>query len=282
MADPYAGGRISRGIRLMKVSWAVVRADKALVALPLISALVTIVMYAGLVGAALGIGGVPTDSELQNQQLPPAYYVALFIGYFLATFVTVYFNAVVIGMATIRLRGGDPKMSDGFRLANSKLPKILGWALLTATVGMILRAISERAGIIGRIVIGIIGFVWAVATFFVVPVLLYEPVGVFGGVKRSAGIFKERWGEQFTGNIGIGLILFLIALPTFLVLGAVTFVAWPVGIVLMVLAIGLFVGVGGAMSGVFNAALYQYATSGQTGFGFTEGDLQSAFRPKKR
>lgn len=282
MADAYSGGRISRGVHLMKVSWTVIKADKALVALPLISAVATIVLYAGLVGAAFGIGGLPTESQLSNEQLPLAYYVALFIGYFLATFIAVYFNAVVIGMATIRLRGGTPTMSDGFRLANSKLPKILGWALLTATVGMILRAISERAGILGRIVIGIIGFAWAVATFFVVPVLLYEPVGVFGGVKRSAGIFKERWGEQFTGNVGIGLVMMLIAIPTFLVLGVVTALAWPIGVVLMVVALAGFIGIGGAMSGVFNAALYQYATTGQAGFGFAEGDLQAAFRPKKR
>jgi hypothetical protein len=288
LAQP-SGGRMARGWRLVKVSWAVVRSEKSLMILPLISLFCTILVWGGLIGAAIGIGGLPSEGALETTangsasvNLPPVYYVFIALGYFLATFVAVYFNAVVIGVATIRLRGGDPKLSDGFRLANSKLPKIIGWALLTASVGMVLRALEERAGFLGRIVIAIIGVAWAIVTFFVVPVLLYEEVSVFSSVKRSGSIFKERWGEQFTGNFSIGIILFLVSLPVLIVCGALIAVAAPVGIVLMILAVGAMIGIGGALSGVFNAALYQYATAGQIVGGFSEADMAATFRPKKR
>src|SRR6266498_2493894 len=98
---------------------------------------------------------------------------------------------------------------------------------------------------------------WSAVTFFVVPVLLFEPVGVGQGLKRSAQLFKQRWGEQFTGTVGIGLAMFLIAIPIVavaLALGAVT--PW-LGIAVGVLGLGLLAAVGSALSGVFNAALYR-------------------------
>ena len=102
---------------------------------------------------------------------------------------------------------------DGLALARQHIGKIFVWALITATVGMILRAIQERSGIVGRIVIGIVGIAWSVLTFFVVPVLLYEPVGVGESIKRSASIFRQRWGEQFIGNATIGLAIFIVVDP---------------------------------------------------------------------
>ena len=272
-----AGGRISRGWRLVKMSWEIVKSETSLLVLPIASFLCLAVVWGGLIAGAVGVGGLPKNEN----QIPPAYYVFIVIGYFLASCITIYFNAVVVGMATIRLRGGDPTMSDGFRLATSKIGKIVGWAALTATVGMILRAIEERAGFLGRTVIAIIGVAWAVVTFFVVPVLLYEQLGVFASVKRSASIFKERWGEQFIGNVTIGGIMFLLSLPVIAVCGLLIVVLPPLGIALMILAVGVMIGLGGALSGVFNAALYQYATTGQAVGTFALEDLQGSFRPKK-
>lgn len=279
MEQQPSGGRISRGWHLVKVSWSVVRDEKSLIFLPIISFICLALVWGGLIAGAVGVGGLPKDN---SNSMPPAWYPFMALGFVAASFITIFFNAAVVGIATIRLRGGDPTLKDGFRLAASKLPKILGWAILTATVGMVLRALEERAGILGRIVIAIVGVAWAVVTFFVVPVLLYEPLGVFASVKRSASLFKERWGEQFTGNISIGLVILLVTLPVILVCGVLIAVVPPVGIVLMVVAVGVLMGVGGALSGVFNAALYQYATTGQAVGGFAEGDLSGAFRPKKR
>jgi hypothetical protein len=171
-----------------------------------------------------------------------------------AYFIGIFFNAAVVGAATIRLQGGDPTMRDGLRLASSRLGKIAGWAAISATVGLILRSLEERAGFIGDLIIGLIGVVWGAITFFVVPVLLYEPVGPVEGIKRSAAIFKRRWGEQFTGNVAMGLAMFLIALPALLLAGALAAGRDLLGIVVGVQVIGTLVAVGSALSGVLNVS----------------------------
>ena len=150
--------------------------------------------------------------------------------YVALAFVTIFFNAAIVGTAMKRLHGEDASIKDGLALARQHLGKIFVWALITATVGMILRTCQERAGIVGRIVIGLIGIAWNVITFFVVPVLLYEPVGVPEAIKRSASIFRQRWGEQFIGNATIGLAIFLVAIPVVLVGGLVAYAVPLVGV----------------------------------------------------
>ncbi len=134
---------------------------------------------------------------------------------------------------------------------------------------MILRALQERAGLLGRIIFGIIGIAWTVLTFFVVPVLLYEEVGVGEAIKRSGSIFRQRWGEQFIGNATIGLAIFLVAIPVLLVGGLIAAAVPLVGIPLLVLAVGALMAVGAARTGVFNAALYRYATTGEASGAFS-------------
>ncbi len=95
-------------------------------------------------------------------------------------------NTALVGAALIRLRGGDPTVADGFRIAASRVGPILGYAFIAATVGMVLRAISERSGFLGRLVVSLVGFAWNLATFLAVPVLVVEDVGPIEAVQRSA------------------------------------------------------------------------------------------------
>jgi hypothetical protein len=269
-------GSISRGFRLAKASWAVVRQDRELLVLPVVSFLCSLVVMAVFGLGALGIG-LPE----QGQSVNPGIYVLGFCMYVALAFVTIFFNAAVIGTAMKRLEGQPATIHDGLALARQHIGKIFVWALITASVGMVLRAIQERSGIIGRILIGIVGLAWTLVTYFVVPVLLYEPLPVGQSIKRSAAIFKARWGEQFVGNATIGLAIFLVAIPVVLVGGLVAGVAPIVGIPLLVIAIGALMAIGAACSGVFNAALYRYATTGNASGAFSEDDLNGSFRPRK-
>jgi hypothetical protein len=268
--------RIRRGFRLVGTSWEVVKTDRELLVLPVISFACMAAVALVLAGAGWVVG-----FPRQGESLSAAQYLILAVFYFCTTFIAVFFNAAIVGAATIRLQGGDPTLSDGLRLAWARVGKILAWSALTATVGLILRSLEERAGILGRIVIGIIGAAWSAITFFVVPVLLYEQLGTVDCVKRSATLFKQRWGEQFTGNISIGIVMFLAAIPIALVAVALGAVLLPLGIVIGVLGIGLLVAVGSTLTGVFNAALYRYATTGESSAPFTPDDLHGAFRPKR-
>ena len=269
---------ISRGFRLAKASWQVVREDRELLWLPIISFFCSLIVMAVFALGALGIG-LP---ENQSSQVSPALYVLAFVMYVALAFVSIYFNAAVIGTAMKRLQGEDASIHDGLALARQHIGKIFVWAVITATVGMILRSLQERAGILGRIVLGIVGIAWTVLTFFVVPVLLFEPVGVGESIKRSGSIFRQRWGETFIGNGTIGLAIFVVSIPILIVGGLITAAVPVLGIVVLVVAVGALMAIGSATTGVFNAALYRYATTGETSGAFTQEDMASSFRPKGR
>ncbi len=270
-------GSIGRGFRLVKASWSVIRTDRELLLLPVFSFALILVVAAVFALGAFGVG-LPE----RGRDPSPALYVMAFLFYVATSFVAIFFNAAVIGTAMKRLRGEDAKLTDGLSLAREHLGAIFVWAVITATVGMILRAIQERVGILGDVVVGLLGVAWNVLTFFVVPVLLYEQVDVRGSIKRSASLFKQRWGEQFTGNATIGLALFLVGLLVGLVAVALATLVPVLGIVVGVLGILALAAVGSALSGVFNAALYRYATTGEASGAFTEEDLRASFRPRRR
>ncbi|MCC7076485.1 MAG: hypothetical protein IT198_05110 [Acidimicrobiia bacterium] len=277
----------------MKKSWSVLRQDKKLMLFPVMSSLASLaVLVSFAVPIWLAIGSGSTHSTVTSTASGAGYPVWVYplavAFYFVTAFVTIYFNAGLVGAAMIRLRGGNPTLGDGFHVANSHLGKILGWAAVTATVGIVLRFIQERAGILGTIVAGIGGIAWQLVTYFVVPVLLFEDLGPFGAVKRSARIFKDRWGEQVAGNYGIGLaavVFGLIAVP-FFVAGAwlVGVGMAPVGALLLGVAVAYVICLGiltSALQGVYNTALYRFATDGEGSGVFSADELAHTFRPKK-
>jgi hypothetical protein len=275
--------RIGRSWALAKASYRVLRADRELVVFPLISfvALLIVLTLFAIPLAAVGIADLETG-ELS----PPG--IALGFGlYVVAYTVTFFFNTALVGAAMIRLNGGDPTVTDGLRIAMSRLPAIVGYALIAATVGMILRWISERAGIIGSIVAGILGFAWSVATFLVVPVLVVEGVGPVEAVKRSGGLLRKTWGEQLIGGFGLGVffstvvvIVGFIGIAIILALAAASPALIVPGIFLFVLAIGVVALIASALGGIYTAAVYRYATTGEAG-DFGTDAMQAAFRQKE-
>ena len=264
--------RLRIGWQLTKVSLSILRREKGLILLPFLSLLTTGVAW---ILFFLGIFFfVPNPTNPFGSVF---FYAGLAVVYFITFFVSIYFNAAVMGAAMIRLNGGDPTISDGLKVANENLRRIAGWALLSATVGLILRAIADRAGIIGRIIAGFAGAAWGVITYLVVPVLIFEKVGPWAAVKRSGSLLRKTWGEAMGGYFSLGAVFLLLALPGLLLLlggvaiggivglligGAVAVVYW--------LILGLL---GAAAQSILVTALYRYATTGKLGFGFPEGLL---------
>jgi hypothetical protein len=179
-------------------------------------------------------------------------------------------------------------VADGFRIAAARVGPILGYAFIAATVGMVLRAISERSGFLGRLVVGMFGFAWSLATFLVVPVLVVEDVGPIEAVQRSASYLRKTWGEQIAGNLGMGLAFALISLGT-LAAGVVLLMAAAAtesaALIIFVaacllLAFVTIALVSSALSGVYAAAVYRFAAEGETGGFFTPAMVRNAFRAK--
>jgi hypothetical protein len=194
----------------------------------------------------------------------PLIIVLLFIMYLVFYFIGIYFNTAIVGCATIRLEGGNPTIKDGFRIANKNLRAIAGWALIAATVGIILSAIRERAGILGQIVTSLIGFAWTMAAFFVIPVYIYENLSVSKAIKRSAHVFKDTWGETFIGYFGLGLILVPLALIGLIPIAVGFYVdGLLVGFIIALVYWIIIACLGIAAQGVLKASLYRYAITGK-------------------
>jgi hypothetical protein len=276
--------RISNSWQLVKESFRVLQADKELMVFPFISTIGVIIVTLTFFFPMLLTGFIESVSKGGGEV---AGFLVMFAFYIVQYTVIFFANTALVGAAMIRLRGGDPTVSDGLRIASSRFGAILGYALIAATVGMILRAISQR-GWIGRLISGLFGLVWNVATFLVVPILAVEKVGPIDAVKRSIALLKQTWGEQIAGNLGLGtffgLIFFgliIIAFPFFYVIVSLQSTALLViGIIFYVLLLVLLALVHSTLSGIYTAAVYQFATDGKVSGFFDQSLVQNAFKQK--
>jgi hypothetical protein len=281
--------RFARSWSLIKASASVLKQDKELLLFPLLSSIATLLVAAAFILPALGLGALDGLDRVDEQGLPPLAYLLAFLFYLAQYFVIFFFNTALVGAAMIRLQGGDPTVSDGLRIASSKLGVIFGYALIAATVGMILRAIQERAGWIGRWIAGLLGAAWTVASFLVVPVLVSRDIGPIEAVKQSALMLKRTWGENVIGQGGIGLVFGLInfavlVLGIGLIVGAamsqnVVLIVLTVAVVVIALVLGALIQT--ALSGIYSAALYRYASGDGESQGFEAAMLSDAFAPKR-
>jgi len=196
----------------------------------------------------------------QTQEANPGDIVLLVLLYISVYFVTIFFNSALIAAALQRLRGGDPNISSGLAVAMQHIPQILGWAIISASVGLLLQVLRSRQNnFLGRMVIDMIGGAWAFMTFFVVPVLVNEGKSPVGSIKRSASMVRETWGRQITASFGFQLV-YLIAGVIAVVPALLFFLIFPVlGIIVGVITISMAIGIVGALEGIFKAALYEYA-----------------------
>jgi len=276
--------RLSRSWELTKASFGVLSADKELLVFPLLSGLASILVLLTFAVPAIlaGLGDRAVGGDHGARILGG---IVAFLFYVTQYFVIFFCNTALVGAALIRLRGGDPTVADGFRIAFSRLSSILGYAVIAATVGMLLRALSKKGGTVGRIVSSLVGLAWGLATYLVVPVLVVEGVGPIEAVKRSASYLKRTWGEQLAGNLGMGAVFGLLSFGVVLLgiggivaaaaLGSGVLAGVVVGaMVLAFLAIAL---VSSALGGIYSAAVYRYAAEGEAGSFFPAALVKDAF-----
>lgn len=271
--------RVTRGIAMARASWAVLRQDRELLVFPAVSLLLTALVSIGFLIPFWGSGAFEDIAEGQWDL------VMLAVGflYYLTIYsVVIFCNVAVVAGAMIRLEGGTPTLGDGFTAAFDRLPAIIGYAAIAATVGLVLRTLSERAGLLGRLVLGGLGVAWSLATFLVAPVLVVENVGPVQAISRSASLLRSTWGEQVTGNVGISLVFGLASVGVALVAGvliALVFggnaIATALVIAVAVVIIGALALLGTTLQAVFTASLYRYAVKGDGGPMFPKDVLEN-------
>ena len=284
-------GRLARSWDLVKASAAVLRADKELLVLPVLSGLSGLAVLAGFLYPAFASGWLERVAG-EEQPTDPLLYLWLF-GLYLALYsVTFFFNAALVCAALERLRGGNPTLGSALGGAARRTHAILGYALIASTVGILLRMVADKANWVGKFVVGLIGVAWTLATALVVPVLVAQDVGPVEAVKRSASLLKKTWGENVIGTSGIGLVFLLLFVATALAwfglvlsasklaLGATAAIMMLLGLAGLVLLGVLLHVVQSALQTIYSAALYLYAESGQAVGPFGADRLAAAFRPK--
>lgn len=275
-------GKLSRTWGMMRASWWVLKQDKELLLFPVLSTIAAVLV---VVSFALPLFGLGLMSNLdQGGEGNPLIYVIAFAFYFVNYFVIIFFNSAIVACAIQRMEGGNPTVGSGLSAAWQRLPQILGWALVTSTVGFILRMIEERVGFVGQIIVAVLGMAWTVTSFLVVPVLVVEGKGALQAYKDSVGMLKRTWGEQLMGNIGFGLVFMLLGLPAAVVVvlsfasGSPTAVMVAVGLsALYLVSLGV---VQSTLQAIYQAAVYRYAVDGRAPAGFDEQLMAESFRHK--
>ncbi len=274
-------GRLSNTISLAKTSWAVLKKDRELLWFPVMSFLASLVVIAVIAVPIIAMVNTTSTAAGDQTSVNPAAAVLGLIAVLALSVVSVFFNGALVAGAYERLSGGDPTVKSSIDKAFSRISGLVPWALLTATVGLILQALRERAGWLGRIVVGMIGMAWEVATFLVIPAVIIDELGAIDGLKRSGSLLKQTWGENIAAQVGFGLLGMLLIIPAvilialggasgiglFLVVAIIAAVAW-VALVMVVLT---------ALNAVFQTALYLYATTGSVPSGFETSSLPRAF-----
>jgi hypothetical protein len=269
--------RLSRGWRFAKTSLSVVRKDPALISLAVLG-----IVFAGVLAVIPFVGAIwalDAESDVLG-------YVLLGVAFFLAYFATVFFGVAIALAAADVLDGRDATVGRAIGGAMGRLGPIAGWAVVGALVNLAFSLLRDRGGIAGSILASVGSAAWSLVTFLAVPVIAFEGLGPIATLKRSARLFRERWGEQLTGNVSIGLVFFLLSLPGIglVVLGvaAASGDSTALGAALAVLGlvlIAVVVVIGRAASATFGAVLYRYAATGEVAGPFSREDLQGVARP---
>ena len=289
--------KIRNGLELSRQSWAALRQNKQLVIFPIISMVGVIIITAlFFIPESVILGSVSStveagSSESDFQWL--LFLVLLFIYYLVAYVFVIFSNTALVGATMKLINGEQATVGDGISIALSHFGKIFVYALISATVGVIARSISQSGrssdnfivAILAAIIGGLIQGAWNLLVFFALPVMVVENLPVGASLKRSLEIFKQTWGEGFVGSTAVGGISCLVNLAILLLTGGMIAAGIALDAIALVIIGGILMLLGlvivgllnGAVNGIFQASLYRFATTGNAGPFIDTGLARDAF-----
>ncbi|MBI2140447.1 hypothetical protein HYU14_05970 [Candidatus Woesearchaeota archaeon] len=281
-------GAFANSFRLVRESFEVLKKDKEMLWFPILSGIAAVLAFFTffipfvlriLFESLTSVNIAPHVRSFSGLE-----YFFIFLYYLGNYFIIIFFNTGLITCAHMRLNGKDPKFSDGFKNAIRNIGKIFIWAVIAATVGMILKSLERRLKKLGSILVALLGMAWTLMTFFVIPVMVFENISVFESIKKSGQLFRKTWGENVIGQFSMGLFFALLSAAGVLVLflsffsgsGAVVGLTFAAVIIYWV-----FLGIiSSALNGIFTAALYHYANTGKVPEAFSPELVKGTFRQK--
>lgn len=288
---------IANGTRLTAQAREALRQNRQLLVFPLVSGVVmtlaTVVFVASLLvtGVVDGVAG-PDDGARSGAVILGL--IELFLFYLVCYGIVIFSNTALVGAALRLADGQSATVGDGFRVALRRLPKIVVYAVISATLGLLARRVAgsgrQSGNALVAIVTALVGALvqgaWNLVVFFAIPVIVVENLGTVASLKRSVAIFRQTWGEAFAGEAVIGgfgcLAYLLVILGTAGLIGLGAALDVPALIVIAIVAgialMAFFSLLTGALNGVFQASLYRYATTGDAGPLIDTADAAAAFR----
>ncbi len=271
--------RLSNGWTITMNSFSILKKNKQLIIFPVLSGISLLLLMAVFILGIMAIAGwdvdyINTDNDLVN-------YAIMFLFYFVNYFIVVFFNMALIHCSKLYFDGEEVSVSTGLKFSASRIGVILSWAFFAATVGTILKIIQENTGWLGKVITGLLGIVWGITTFFVVPVIAYEKLGPLAAFKRSTQLMKAKWGESLAATFSLGLIqtlIFLLALiPIYLI---ITYVNLILGVFIGVMVAFLIFAIFSAAQTIFISSVYHNIT-GNIDDHFDQKLIDSLFVVKK-
>ncbi len=273
--------KYSRTWALIKGSWDILKQEKRLILFPILSGLCCILLVAPFVWRL---------SEDGDQEFRPAddanwdsltYWLVAFLIYFSLHFIVTFFNSATVAYVSLRIQGEEATLKDGLLAALDCMPLIAGWAMIAATVGLILVLIEDRLGRVGRLVVEILGISWAALSFLVVPILVIERKNAISATKESAELLREVWGEGLLSTFYFFRVFLYLCVPGALLFALGFMIATNASVVICITLSGIYFMLltitHSTLKTIFQTALYYYARENMVAEGFRRDDLRRAF-----
>lgn len=275
-------GKIALTMSLMKASWQILRKDKELLLLPVISGICCLSVMTIFTIQGLEHGWLKSLANNAAAQQKNAAYWFMFLFYYCNYLVIVFFNSAIIACAVIRMNGGNPTLGDGLQAAVNRFPHIAGWAFIAATVGFVLGMVESGSQRGRSLVAGLLGISWSVISYLAIPLIVVEKTNPLFALDFSLDMMRRTWGEQVIGNFSFGLIFSFFALPVlpfFLLLhktvGAASYLPGLVLVFIYLIILSIFQS---ALQAIFNAVMYVFASDGKVPDEFSAAQLKGAMR----
>lgn len=275
-------GKIATTMSLMKASWQILKKDRELLLLPVISGICCLSVMAIFIIQALDHGWMNHLSRQATAQQKNTGYCFMFLFYYCNYLVIIFFNSAIIACAVMRMNGGNPTLADGLQSAVNRFPQIAGWALIAATIGFLLGMVESGSRRGRGIIAGILGIAWTMVSYLAIPLIVVEKTNPLFALDRSFFLMQKTWGEQVVGNFSFGLIFTLFSLPVLpLILMMNKYWGTPLmlpvfaGAITYLIVLGIFQS---ALQTIFNAVMYVYARDGKVPDGFSPDQLKEAMR----
>jgi hypothetical protein len=261
-------GRVKRGYVLIRRSISVMREHPRLGLFPVVSGAASVAFLALLLAPMFGVLATDAGGTVTLVAVGGALF-GLYLG---TAFISAFFTAGLVHQTRAVLAGDEPSLRAGLQGAWAVKRPLFVWAVVSATVGVVLDVITNSDSIVARVLAAIFGVAWTLMTFFVVPVIVFEKPSIRGMFGRSARTFKDTFGETPIGLIGVNVVAIVAALPLLAPGAYLLFVAE-----VLIAGVPLFVGglllsqlISYTLRGILKTSLYYYAAEGERPEGFDD------------